>query len=73
MSASAGEDYIEIPGLILSGTAAPNGTLTITVETIDDAVVEREQIFAIIGRVVGENIPVVFSELLMISINSDDC
>ena len=72
MSVSAGEDYVEIPGTTLSGTAAPNGTLTITVETIDDVVVELVKVFAIAGRVLGENIPVVFNDLLRISINIDD-
>lgn len=70
MSVSAGEDYVMIPGAILS---SPNGTLSINVTVIDDAVVELPENFYIIGQVLGESVSVVFDDRLQISILSDDC
>ena len=68
---SAGSDYVQISDTI-SATSSTNGTITVNVTVLDDAVVELAEAFFITGQVVGENIPVVFDGRLEISITSDD-
>ena len=63
---------MQISDTVVLGVSSTDGTISINVTVLDDAVVELAETFFIIGQVVGKNIPVVFDGRLDISAVSDD-
>ena len=72
---------MEIDRELIRASAMPNGTVTFTVTAFDDAIVELEEIFTVVGQVAatglvadgtGREFPVVFNSPVICTIPVDD-